>query len=419
MRITLVTFGSEGDTRPFVALARGLINAGHEVLLFGEQSSLQIVRSCGVPTQALTGDVRAAMPVIGPTQDLTLKQVLKTVRSIRDMVNANTVSWMKSVSDHARTADAVMFAGLAYYQGEAVAQALQKPGIGLWLQPAAPTREFSSWALPPMRLPGWANRLSHGLSLSSALRRTFGRGTSAAREELFEQGAREYKSESLTLYGISRHLIKPPADWSQMDQICGHWALASEGLEVAAGLLEYLSAGPPPFYVGLGTASSFTGHTMLTKIVSAVGGRRALFYPGWSTIDSTMLPRNFFVVDHVPHAWLFPRVSMVMHHCGAGTTHTAARAGVPSVPLPLGGDQTHWANRLASAGVAAKYISRKQLDVRALQKMIAFAERDEVRERARTLGAAMSREDGVGFAITQIEEHLGVTRPDGSRHARS
>jgi UDP:flavonoid glycosyltransferase YjiC (YdhE family) len=144
-----------------------------------------------------------------------------------------------------------------------------------------------------------------------------------------------------------------------------------------------------------------------------------LFYPGWSTIDSTMLPRNFFVVDHVPHAWLFPRVSMVMHHCGAGTTHTAARAGVPSVPLPLGGDQTHWANRLASAGVAAKYISRKQLDVRALQKMIAFAERDEVRERARTLGAAMSREDGVGFAITQIEEHLGVTRPDGSRHARS
>jgi hypothetical protein len=390
------------------------MDAGHEVLLFGEQSSLGIARSCGVPAKPLTGDVRATLPVIGPSRDLTLKQVFKTMRDIRELIDGNTASWMKSVSDHARTSDVVMFAGLAYSHGEALAAALQKRGIALWLQPAAPTREFSSWALPPMRLPGWMNRLSYGRSLPRVIRKTFGRRVDSTREQLFGRAATDKdKGEGLTLYGLSRHLIGQPEDWPQTHHICGHWALPSEGWEAPESLLEYLSAGPPPIYVGFGTVSSFTGHSTLAKIVSAVAGRRAVFYPGWSAIDSTMLPGNFFFVDHVPHSWLFTRVSMVMHHCGAGTTHTAARAGVPSVPLPLGADQPHWATRLASAGVADKYINLKQLDVRALKNMIAFAERDDVRERARTLSAAMAEEDGVGCAVTRIEKHLGVKKPHG------
>ncbi|MGH8200950.1 MAG: hypothetical protein ACREVO_11400 [Steroidobacteraceae bacterium] len=36
MRFTVVTYGSEGDTRPFVALCCGLIASGHEVRLFAK-----------------------------------------------------------------------------------------------------------------------------------------------------------------------------------------------------------------------------------------------------------------------------------------------------------------------------------------------------------------------------------------------
>jgi hypothetical protein len=36
------------------------------------------------------------------------------------------------------------------------------------------------------------------------------------------------------------------------------------------------------FYVGMGTVSSFLGHKLLTTIVSAVAGRRTLFFLGWS-----------------------------------------------------------------------------------------------------------------------------------------
>jgi hypothetical protein len=36
---------------------------------------------------------------------------------------------------------------------------------------------------------------------------------------------------------------------------------------------------------------------------------------------------NVFVVDKMPHDWLFERVSIVIAHMGAGTVQTAARAG--------------------------------------------------------------------------------------------
>jgi UDP:flavonoid glycosyltransferase YjiC (YdhE family) len=119
-----------------------------------------------------------------------------------------------------------------------------------------------------------------------------------------------------------------------------------------------------------------------------------------------MLPGNFFVVGHTEHSWLFPRTSLVMHHAGAGTTHTACRAGVPSVALPFGVDQPFWAGRLHAVGVAPQYIRANKIAATTLAKMIDYAEQDDVRGRARELGAAMALEAGVTNAVRGIERLL-------------
>ena len=61
VRFSVVTYGSEGDTRPFVAISRGLINAGHEVQLFAEQSSVYIAQAHGIPFETFAGDVKATL----------------------------------------------------------------------------------------------------------------------------------------------------------------------------------------------------------------------------------------------------------------------------------------------------------------------------------------------------------------------
>jgi UDP:flavonoid glycosyltransferase YjiC (YdhE family) len=41
-----------------------------------------------------------------------------------------------------------------------------------------------------------------------------------------------------------------------------------------------------------------------------------------------------FLLDNIPHDWLFPRVSCVVHHGGAGTTAIGLKCGKPTMIVP-------------------------------------------------------------------------------------
>jgi UDP:flavonoid glycosyltransferase YjiC (YdhE family) len=116
-----------------------------------------------------------------------------------------------------------------------------------------------------------------------------------------------------------------------------------------------------------------------------------------------MLPDNFYIARDVPNEWLFPRVSLAVHHGGAGTIHTAARAGVPQIVLPVAGDQSFWAGRMAALGVAPKTSRRAAMDASAVAKMITFTELASTRQRAQELGQAMARENGVHTTVRELE----------------
>jgi UDP:flavonoid glycosyltransferase YjiC (YdhE family) len=406
VRLTIVTYGSEGDTRPLVALGRGLLDAGHDVHLFVESSTIGSAHALGVPVEALPGDIKATLPLHQPLRELRTSDLVTAFRDGLRVVNGNAVAWMRTVADHARSSDLILFAGLASLLGETVARALQKPAIGLWLQPATPTREFPCWTLHPhpLTLPRWMNRSTYRVSPQAIIRRLYGRSTDAARREIFGTRNRGGPAPQFPiLYGFSRHLVRRPDDWPDTHRVCGHWPLPPYPWQAPDDLLEFLSRGPPPIYVGFGAVAAVIRRRRLHEIIAAVAGRRALFFPGWSDIDAGMLPGNFFVLGNTPHAWLFPHTCMVIHHGGAGTSHTAARAGVPSIPLPVAVDQFFWAGRLAAVGVAPPFVRATRIDARSLGRMIEFAERDSVRERARELGVAMAAEDGVACAVRAIE----------------
>lgn len=173
--------------------------------------------------------------------------------------------------------------------------------------------------------------------------------------------------------------------------------------QAPAGLRAFLENGPPPVYVGFGSMAGFDKERLLSVVLEALGKRPMVFAPGWSGIDIERLPSNVFVVGNVPHTWLFPRVAAAIHHGGAGTSHAAARAGVPSVVLPFTGDQPFWARRLAEAGVAPDFVPAMRVSVDELAAMVDFTEQPVVRDRVRALGAAMATEDGVAAAVARIE----------------
>lgn len=58
---------------------------------------------------------------------------------------------------------------------------------------------------------------------------------------------------------------------------------------------------------------------------------------------------------------MFPRVSAVVHHGGAGTTAAGLRSGRPSVVVPFFGDQPFCGRHLHSLGAGTKPVARKKL----------------------------------------------------------
>ena len=82
-------------------------------------------------------------------------------------------------------------------------------------------------------------------------------------------------------------------------------------------------------------------------------GRRIIVSRGWADLGLIDDAPDCIAVGDVSYDVLFPRVAAVVHHGGAGTTATAARAGVPQVITPMFGDQFYWASRIVDLGVGA------------------------------------------------------------------
>src|SRR5690606_26195340 len=93
---------------------------------------------------------------------------------------------------------------------------------------------------------------------------------------------------------------------------------------------------------------------------------------------------------------LFRRVAAVVHHGGAGTTATAARAGAPQVVVAQAADQPYWAARVADLGIGAAHDGPAP-NAASLSAALRTALAPETRVRAKTV-AGMVRTDGAETA---------------------
>jgi sterol 3beta-glucosyltransferase len=148
--------------------------------------------------------------------------------------------------------------------------------------------------------------------------------------------------------------------------------------------------------------TGFNNARLLDALTKAMAGRRALFHPGWSGIDVKALPDNFLTIGDSPHDWLFPRTAAVIHHGGSGTSHSVARAGVPSIVTPFAGDQFFWAERLLLAGVAPSADGRRPSS-EAYARALDAAAAVPILNRAHGMAEAMRAEDGVANAVATLE----------------
>jgi len=134
---------------------------------------------------------------------------------------------------------------------------------------------------------------------------------------------------------------------------------------------------------------------------------RALVSKGWGGLGSKdmSLPENVFMLDNCPHDWLFPRVSCVVHHGGAGTMAAGIAAGKPTIIVPFFGDQPFLGDMVARAGAGSAPIPHKKLTAKRLAAAINEALQPAMTERAVELGALINKETGAETAASLFYSH--------------
>lgn len=147
--------GTEGDARPFAALCRGQMDTGHEARLLADAATLGSAQALGVPSVALSGDVRGTL-----SRDHAIAGVVakgggfnQSARALAKTANENAESWLRTIIEAGAGCDAILAAGLAGFVGFSAAEYLGAKGIGAGLIPIMPTSAFPSPFLPPKWVP--------------------------------------------------------------------------------------------------------------------------------------------------------------------------------------------------------------------------------------------------------------------------
>ncbi len=112
-----------------------------------------------------------------------------------------------------------------------------------------------------------------------------------------------------------------------------------------------------------------------------------------------------FVIDRAPFAELFPRCAAVVHHGGAGTVHTALRAGRPQAIAPIFADQLWFAWRVYEAGLGPRPLP-SNLAVSPVRLHNAFARLlgdRTIAETAARAGELARAEDGPARPVAILE----------------
>ena len=176
----------------------------------------------------------------------------------------------------------------------------------------------------------------------------------------------------------------------------------------SADLANFLSAGPPPLYIGFGSIV-IDDPTRLTAILLEavkISGVRAIISRGWSKLGEASVTERIFYLDDCPHEWLFQRVSAVVHHGGAGTTACGLLNARPTVIVPFFGDQTFWGQMIANAKAGPLPIPQKSLNSSNLADAIGFCLTAETANAARCIANRMRDEKGVEQAVASFHRQL-------------
>jgi UDP:flavonoid glycosyltransferase YjiC (YdhE family) len=413
----LVTLGSWGDVLPYLAIALGLRERGHQAIVATSVCYREKVEPLGV-------GFRSARPDSDWVADPALMRRrshpgLGLIRVAREWLLPALRETYEDTAAAAEEADLLVSHPLAAYAARLVAEKTRIPWASTMLVPLG---FFSAYDETVLALPAalsapfrWLSpRLkSTYLGLGGRATRFLAKPWYRLRAELGLPPAKDRNpladshSPDLVLALFSKLLAEKQPDWPPQTVITGFpVSQRAGGTGFPAELAQFLENGPPPLVFTLGTAvGSDAGRFYETSLAAArVLGRRAVFV-GSGVPKRLAAGSETITLQYAPYAELFPRAAAVVHHGGIGTTGLAMQSGRPMLVMPRAWDQPDNAARVKRLGIA-RVLPRHRYTASRVACELRHLLDEAHGQRALAVRDQLKKEDGVRAACDAIEANL-------------
>lgn len=428
MHFAMTTIGTEGDVRPFVAIALGLVRNGHRVTIATHADYEEMVVARGLGFRPIGRSFKALVEsAAGRAWIQSGASLRRYLRTTQEIFPPLLRPWAEDAYRAALDADAVIAHPFTF--GGALAAA-EKKGMPAWiaaLPPFAPSGEIEPVFYPRAPAWKWLRRGLGRMSLRSvgALMRPeldafrAGEGLPPLPSPSFIVDAIAGGTPLLHLF--SEAIVARPSDWPAAVHVTGFCFLDEPSFTPPPDLVAFMNDGPPPLYVGFGSMTGEDPAALAAMTMRAIArtGERAVLVTGWGGLEasreldaSRAAQRSIHVTGRVAHDWLLPRCRAVVHHGGAGTLAAGLRARRPTLVVAYFGDQPFWGHRAARLGVGPMPLLRRDLSEASLANAIRRLLDDaSFVERAKAVGDRIAREDGVANAVALIEARIRAATP--------
>lgn len=416
MRITVLANGSRGDVQPYLALAKGLQRAGHSVLFAANSNFAELANDFGLDFFGLNVDSFAFVQDKRARKWLDSGNFLELALYSNRVIRPTVDTVLRDAWEACQGTEAIIYHSFTMPSVFFIGEQLGVPCLPANIYPE-PTREYPALPLNTRRkLPGLLNLLSHLLLdlfgwqiYRPGAKDLFGNKLSIP----IASPSRQIRKERRPMFcAYSSTVLPRPDDLPDHVHLTGYWTLEpSAAWQPDPKLVQFLQTGESPVYVGFGSMGAPEKAMETTDLVVRALtqlGVRGVLDPGWSGLGlESTIPDTMIVIDPLPHSWLFPRMKVIVHHGGVGTTAAGLRAGVPNVVVPHFSDSFFWARRIVSLGAGPQPIPRKMLTSEGLASAIERAMNDHnMCQRAAAIGQQLESEDGVAKAIEIFHQYV-------------
>ena len=413
-RFLFVMWDGGGNVPPELAVARRLVLRGHSVRVLGDPTLEAEVRAAGCAfspwTTAPHRTTRDRSDDV--FKDYQYTNPLKMMDAYLQLFLAEPAPrWISDTIAEidARPIDAVVVdfgipAALVAVEKRQLPSAMLMPNI--WIVPTPGIPPFGPGLMPAK---GWPGRLRDAVLLRMT-NRLFAKALPAINAARASLGLAPMATIYDQWLAVDHVLVQtlPSFDFTS-DAMPKHVSYVGPELVDPAWSEPWRSPFAaddrrPLVLVGLG--STFQNQAPLQqRIVDALA---QLPVRAVVTLGPTIRPSevtaadNVVVVQSAPHTQLLQEASLLVTHCGHGTTMKGLAAGVPLVCIPMGRDQNDTAARVvhSGAGVRLKPTASVTDISRAITRTL---ETPSFREAAAVFAQAIAARTGCADAVERLE----------------